>query len=108
MKTIQVYDPAMCCSTGVCGPAIDPALIGFASLLRSLSQRGVRVERYNLGQQPSAFVENPAVKELLEREGPEALPAMFWDGELRLKGRYPTGTERTEWLGAAGPEGRPA
>ena len=98
MNTLQIYDPAMCCSTGICGPDVDPDLANFASLLSQLQQRGVKVERYNLGQQPVAFVQNAQVKTLLEREGVEALPAIFHNGELLLKGRYPTREERGEWI----------
>ena len=94
MKTIQVYDPPMCCSTGLCGNDIDPALVSFAALLTQLSQKGVKVERYNLGQQPMAFVQNPVVKALLDKEGVAALPLIFVDGKVHLKGRYLTGTER--------------
>ncbi|MEY4201706.1 MAG: hypothetical protein RLZZ265_3446 [Verrucomicrobiota bacterium] len=94
MKTIQVYDPPMCCSTGLCGNEIDPALVSFAALLTQLSQRGVKVERYNLGQQPMAFIQNPAVKALLDQEGVAVLPLLFVDGEMRLKGRYLTDDER--------------
>ena len=94
MKTIQVYDPPMCCSTGLCGNEIDPALVSFAALLTQLSQKGVKVERYNLGQQPMAFVQNPAVKTLLDQEGVAVLPLLFVDGGMRLKGRYPTDDER--------------
>ncbi len=103
MKTIQVYDPPMCCSTGLCGPNLDPNLVSFASLLQQLKERGVHVERFNLGQEPIAFVQNPAVRRLLDQEGVEQLPAVFWDGVLLLKGRYPTETEREEWLNAAPP-----
>ena len=98
MNTLQIYDPAMCCSTGICGPDVDPELANFAALLSQLQQRGVTVERYNLGQQPVAFVQNAQVKTLLEREGVEALPAIFHNGELLLKGRYPTREERGEWI----------
>ena len=94
MKTIQVYDPPMCCSTGLCGTEIDPALVSFAALLTQLSQQGVKVERFNLGQQPMAFVRNPAVKTLLDKEGVAVLPLIFVDGEIHLKGRYLTDTER--------------
>ena len=97
MKTIQVYDPAMCCSTGLCGTEIDPALVSFAALLTQLSQKGVKVERYNLGQQPMAFAQNPAVKALIEKEGVAALPLILVDGELHLKGRYPTDEERVRF-----------
>ena len=101
MKTIQVYDPPMCCSTGVCGNDIDPALVSFAAMLAQLSETGVKVERYNLGQQPMAFVQNAAVKELLDKEGMEALPAIFVDGALHLKGRYLTDQERETLRNAA-------
>ncbi len=94
MKTIQVYDPPMCCSTGLCGNDIDPTLVSFAALLTQLSQKGVKVERFNLGQQPMAFVQNGAVKGLLDKEGVEALPLLFVDGEVHMKGRYPTDDER--------------
>lgn len=84
----------MCCSTGVCGNDIDPALLGLAALLSRLSRSGIRVERYNLGQQPMAFVQNPTVKALLDSEGVAALPLMLMDGAVHLKGRYPTAEER--------------
>lgn len=108
VKTIQIYDPPMCCPTGICGADIDPALVRFAALLQQIAAAGVTVERHNLGQQPMAFVRNPAVKALLDQEGAEALPLIFWDGTVRLKGRYPTDTERAEWLRAAAAGGAPA
>lgn len=91
----------MCCSTGLCGPNLDPSLVIFASLLHQLTERGVKVERFNLGQEPIAFVQNSSVHTLLDQGGVEQLPAIFWDGVLYLKGRYPTGGEREEWLRAA-------
>ncbi|CAN5363756.1 arsenite efflux transporter metallochaperone ArsD [soil metagenome] len=101
MKTIQVYDPAMCCSTGICGTDLDPDLVNFAAMLSQLGTHGIQIERYNLGHQPMAFVQNPIVKALLDEAGPEALPLIFWDGEIHLKGRYPTRDERPAWFRAA-------
>jgi hypothetical protein len=101
MKAIQVYDPPMCCSTGICGTDINPDLVSFAAMLAQLSSHGVKVERYNLGQQPMAFVQNAAVKALLDKEGSDALPLIFLDGEVYLKGRYPTGEERPVFFKAA-------
>jgi hypothetical protein len=98
MKTISLYDPAMCCSSGICGPAVDPVLPRVAGMLAQLKASGVHVERYNLSQQPSAFVENGEVRELLDREGVEALPLTFIDGVLALKGRYPDDEMRELWL----------
>jgi len=101
MKTIQVYDPPMCCSTGICGTDVDPDLVSFAAMLAQLGQHGIHIERYNLAQTPIAFVKNPTVKALLEKEGAEGLPLIFWDGEVYLKGRYPTKAERPDWIRAA-------
>ena len=94
MKTIQVFDPPMCCATGVCGTDINPDLINFAALLSQLAQQGVMVERLNMGQQPMAFAENPLVKSLLEKEGTDCLPLILIDGDIYMKGRYPSGIER--------------
>ena len=94
MKTIQIFDPPMCCPTGICGTDIDPELVDFAAMLTQLSQKGVKVERYNLGQQPMAFVQNPAVKTLLDKEGTAALPLILVGGEVYVKGRYLTEDER--------------
>ncbi len=69
MLLIKIYDPPMCCSTGICGTDIDPALVGFASLLKQLMSAGVKVERDNLGRQPMACVENASVKALLDNDG---------------------------------------
>ena len=98
MKTIQVYDPPMCCSTGICGPEVDADLVNFAALLSQLSGHGVKVERYNLAQQPMAFVENVAVKALLGTGGTAVLPLIFMSGKLYLEGRYPTGAERPRFI----------
>lgn len=101
MNSIQVYDPAMCCSTGVCGPQVDPDLVAFAAMLYQFQTHGVDVQRYNLAQQPLAFIQNPAVKERLETEGAKALPLIFWDNVLHLQGRYPNKIERSVWYRAA-------
>ena len=65
MKKLEVFDPPMCCSSGVCGPEVDPVLPRFAADLQWLAGQGVSVERYNLSQQPQAFVANPLVKAAL-------------------------------------------
>lgn len=99
MKAIQVYDPPMCCSTGVCGPDIDPVLPRIAGWLQQLRESGTVVERYNLAQEPLAFVQNTEVKRLLDTVGTDALPAIFVDGVLRLQGRYPDPSEQDSWSG---------
>lgn len=95
---LQVYDPPMCCATGICGTSIDPDLINFAAMLAQFTQRGVQVERYNLSQQALAFAQNPAVQEKLRAEGTDCLPLIYCDGLLRMQGRYPTQEERRAWV----------
>ena len=101
MKNIRIYDPPMCCSTGVCGTDVDPDLANFAAMLSQLAGRGVLIERFNLGKEPLAFVKNETVKNLLEKEGAECLPVIFLDGEIRLKGHYPNRDERPAFIRAA-------
>jgi hypothetical protein len=94
---IEVFDPAMCCSTGVCGPSVDPALARFAADLDALASSGATVRRFNLGQEPLAFAQNEQVRELLTTTGESALPIIFTDGDLRSAGRFPTRDELAEW-----------
>ncbi|MFU8859685.1 MAG: arsenic metallochaperone ArsD family protein [Cyclonatronaceae bacterium] len=66
---IEVYDPAMCCSTGVCGPDMDDSLADFANDVKWLKSRGIEVIRYNLGQEPEKFKEQQAVLARLKTDG---------------------------------------
>lgn len=99
MKKIQVFDPALCCSSGVCGVEVDQKLVTFAADVDWAKQNGALIERFNLAQQPLAFAENAVVKGLLERTGQDALPVTLVDGELALAGRYPSRDELTRWTG---------
>lgn len=90
VTTIEVFDPAMCCSTGVCGPSIDPALAQFAADLDWLdNDDAVVVTRYNLTQQPEAFAAREDVKAVLQEHGESCLPLIFVDGRLASQGAYP-------------------
>jgi len=101
--TIQVFDPALCCSTGVCGVNVDPQLVSFAADFDWAKQKGAQIERFNLAQQPLVFAENPAVKRFLERSGQEALPLTLVEGEVALAGRYPNRAELARWAGITEP-----
>jgi AhpD family alkylhydroperoxidase len=102
MAKVEVFDPPMCCSTGVCGPSVDPALAAFAADLAWLGDQGVVVERHTLSQEPQVFAERELVRELLAERGDDALPAVVVDGELRSSGRYPSRQELSSWsLGSA-------
>lgn len=99
MKKIQVFDPALCCSSGVCGVEVDEKLVGFAADVDWAKQNGTPIERFNLAQQPMAFAENAVVKGMLERSGEGALPLTLVDGEVALAGRYPSRDELAHWSG---------
>jgi hypothetical protein len=96
---IKVYDPPMCCSSGVCGPNVNSALVEFSGALKSLVEHGIGVERWNLSQQPQAFAENPRVKEQLTKLGKDALPLIFINDDLKITGRYPKTEELFALLG---------
>ena len=89
MTRLTVYDPAMCCSTGVCGPEVDPKLAQFSGNLDWLKSQGIEVRRFNLAQEPKSFIENPAIKAILERSGGDELPAIVVDDKVVSSGRYP-------------------
>lgn len=99
MTTIQVFDPALCCSTGVCGVDVDQELVGFSADVDWAKQNGAHIERFNLAQQPLAFAENQLVRGYLERSGEEALPLVLVDGDVALAGRYPNRSELARWIG---------
>ena len=101
MSKVQVYDPAMCCSTGVCGPSVDPVLPQFAADLEWLKTKGIEVERYNLAQQVAAFAANSAVKLALNSKGTKCLPMVLVDGEVRSEGIYPTREQLAEFVSIA-------
>lgn len=103
MITIQVFDPSMCCNTGVCGVDVDPQLVVFSADVDWAARNGLPIERFNLAQQPMAFAQNDQVRAILERSGEEALPVILVDGKLTLTGRYPTRIELARWAGLPQP-----
>jgi len=88
-QTLQVFDPAMCCSSGTCGPEVDMKLVQFAADLDWLKSQGVIVQRHNLAQTPGAFVANALVKAALTEKGEAALPVLLANGKLTMTGTYP-------------------
>lgn len=88
---IEIYDPAMCCPTGVCGPGVNPELVRMQETLRQIQKQapGVQVSRYGLSADPRAFVDNAVVSELLKENGPKCLPIVFVNGTLICTGNYP-------------------
>lgn len=90
MKKLEIYEPSLCCPTGVCGPAPDPALAALQENILRWKKAGIAVERLAINQVPQRFMANPAVVDLLTREGQEVLPISLLDGKIICKGKYPT------------------
>ena len=103
MMKLEVYDPAMCCSTGVCGPEVDPALVRFAADLQWLAEQSVTVQRYNLSQEPQAFAANPAIVKEMEA-GMDRLPIIVVDGRIVSTGVYLSRDQLARKLGLGSTE----
>lgn len=101
MPSIQVFDPALCCSTGVCGPDIDTALVHFAADVQWLQGQGVDVRRHNLASEPRAFMASPVVRTTLQTEGTDCLPLVLVDGAIVSRGAYPARDALAGWAGLA-------
>lgn len=97
MKTIQVFDKPMCCSTGVCGSDVNPVLPRFAADLQWLKSQGHVVDRFNLAQQPEAFIHNREVHQLLATQGTNCLPLIVVDGRILSRGEYPSRETLADW-----------
>jgi len=86
---LESFDPPMCCSTGVCGPEVDPKLAQYASDLEWLKRQGIEVVRYNLAQEPAAFGNYVTVKNTLTQDGNDCLPVILVDGKIVSKAQFP-------------------
>ena len=98
MAKMIIFDPAMCCPTGLCGPVINPELLRISTALSNLEKNGVKVERYNLNNNPQAFIDNIVVSEILNRDGVDVLPVTIVDGKIIKTKSYPTNDELLKFL----------
>lgn len=101
MKTMQIFDPAMCCPTGVCGPSVDKELIRISTILYHLKKNGITVERFNLSSTPQVYVDNKEINRLLMDEGVDILPVIMVEGVVVKTKGYPSNEEFCEWLGVS-------
>lgn len=103
MNTVHIYDPSLCCSSGVCGEDVDQSLVDISATLVNAKAEGIEVVRHNLANAPLDFAAEPAVKRLLTDEGSDALPAIVVNGRLVLSGRYPSIDELRAWSAGGQP-----
>ena len=93
MKKMQIFEPAMCCSTGLCGVSVDPELLRISTVLNTLKNNGVQVGRFNLTNAPQEFVTNKKVNDFIREKGVDGLPVIIVDGNIAITGRYPSNEE---------------
>lgn len=93
MKKMQIFEPALCCETGVCGASVNPELLRITTVLNTLRKNGVVIERFNLKSAPMKFVTDHTVNTFINNKGVEALPCVTVDGKIVIEGRYPTNEE---------------
>ncbi|WMJ83788.1 arsenite efflux transporter metallochaperone ArsD [Oscillospiraceae bacterium LTW-04] len=93
MKSVQIFEPAMCCPTGLCGVGVDPELLRMSTVLNSLKKQGVIIDRFNLNSAPMEFVNNKTVNNFISSKGVAGLPVTLVDGKIVISGRYPTNQE---------------
>lgn len=98
MSKMKIFDPAMCCSTGVCGPSVNPQLLRVATVLNNLKKKGILVERYSLNNNPKEFVDNAYINELIKNNGISILPITAVNGEVVKTKEYLTNEEFAKYL----------
>lgn len=99
MPEIRVFEPPLCCNTGVCGPELDQKLVNFTADLKHVAQSGADISRFNMASDPAAFAENSAVVAFLNAAGSEALPLVLVDDVTVMTGRYPSRAELARYAG---------
>ncbi|QHQ62288.1 arsenite efflux transporter metallochaperone ArsD [Anaerocolumna sedimenticola] len=98
MKKMQIFEPAMCCPTGLCGVGVNPELMRISTILNTLKKNGINIDRYNLTNTPQEFVNNKLVNNCLKEKGVESLPIIVLNDEIVITGRYPTNDEFVKLL----------
>jgi hypothetical protein len=87
---VEIFDPPMCCPTGLCGPTLDQTLLDVNEMVLTLQDEGVRVVRYQMSTDPQAFLSNAEVFRLIREREMEALPITVVNGQVVKVGDYPT------------------
>lgn len=99
MPSVHVYEPALCCNTGVCGEDVDQLLVEFTADLSHLTEQGADITRHNLANDPLAFASQESIRSFLEVAGSEGLPVTTVDGATVLTGAYPTRDQLLRYTG---------
>ncbi len=95
---VEIYDPPMCCPTGLCGPTLDQMLLDVSDMILALAEKGVVVERYQMTTNPQKFMANMEIMRLVREQQMAALPITAVNGQVIKVGAYPTLNEVQTYL----------
>lgn len=104
---VRVFEPALCCNTGVCDPdtgfvtgaETDDSLVVFTADMAFVKSQNGDIERHNLANDPMAFVTSETAKTFLEVAGSGGLPLTTVDGVTVMTGTYPTREQLLKFAG---------
>jgi len=85
---VEIFEPPMCCPTGMCGPVQDQTLLDLLETVRALETEGVKVARYQPGTHPAAFTGNSEVMQAVRARSTSALPITVVNGRVVKSGGY--------------------
>ena len=89
-NNLIIYEGAMCCSTGVCGPEPDKELIEFNETLKKINKEfsDLKITRASLTYDVKMFLENKEIFQLVKENGKEILPISAINGKIIAKKKY--------------------
>ncbi len=89
MTELTLYEEAMCCSTGVCGPDPDDELVEVSAALDQLEEEfDVDVTRANMQHNIDQFLNTQRIYDMVQENGPSILPITVVDGDIVAKSEY--------------------
>ncbi|EMA40235.1 arsenite efflux transporter metallochaperone ArsD [Halobiforma nitratireducens] len=90
MIDVTIFEDAMCCSTGVCGPDPDEELVQLTRTVDRLRDEydDIDITRANLANDVGVFLHNQEIYDAVQEEGPSILPITTVDGEVVEQGEY--------------------
>lgn len=106
MVAIRIYEPALCCDTGVCGADVDQSLVDVTASVRSLQDQGADIQRHNLATDPLAFTTDETVRAFMHVVGSTGLPLTVVDGVTVATGAYPSKAQLLAFAGLSAPADR--
>jgi Arsenical resistance operon protein ArsD len=87
---VEIFDPPLCCPTGLCGPVLDTTLVDLGEAINALQADGRTVVRHMMTADPQAFMRNREVYQLIRERQLAALPITVVRGQIVKTDAYAT------------------